>query len=310
MSYTSSKFAGNDIWGDGEQLVVHHTKDNGFVLDFEKKLGNGDINVSDQRRDGYAKYKQIVKNSSDLMSYIFRYDSEFRYCSYITKSCDKFVPILCIHIGAILYHVAQVLKEKNMEIPSTITFSGMGSKYLYMISSNSRDIEDIVKQMLSTFINALSEGHEIEIPRNFKVKFQEKAKESTAQGAMLVGHHALAMVNNYTEHSLCVYGVPTDTGQLTYRDVPRYKDNLIKEFGKFLSLFAERNKMTDFLKNEFNIVFREILLDKIRDAADESFNLMSKANENGDNREQILGEDVNETMFFWPLKNGLFEASK
>lgn len=309
--YTSSKFAGNDIWGDGEQLVVHHTKDNGFVLDFEQKLNNGDINVSDQRRDGYAKYKQIVKNSSDLMSYIFRYDSEFRYCSYIAQSHDKFVPILCIHIGAILYHVAQVLKEKNMEIPSTIRFSGMGSKYLYMISSNSQDIEDIVKQMLSTFINALSEGQdEIRMPRNFKVKFQEKAKESTAQGAMLVGHGNLTMVNNYTEYSLCVYGVPTDTEQLTYGDVPRYKDNLIKEFGKFLSLFAERNKMTDFLKNEFNIVFRENLLDKIRKAADESFNLMSKVNENGGNREQILGEDVNETMFFWPLKNGLFEASK
>lgn len=308
--YTSSRFAGNDIWGDGEQLVVHHQKNNGFVLDFERKLANGDINVSDSRKDGYAKYKQMVENSSDLMSYIFRYDSEFGYCSYIAESCDKFVPILCIHIGAILYHVAQVLKEKNMEIPSTVTFSGMGSKYLHMISSNNSDIEDIVKQMLSTFINALSEGHdEIKMPRNFTVKFQGKAKESTAQGAMLVGHHALAMVNNYTEHSLCVYGVPTDTEKLKYSDVSRYKDNLIKEFDKFLSLFAKENNMTGFLKREFGIVFRENLLSKIRRAADESFNLMSKANENGENREEILGEDVNETLFFWPLKNGLFEAS-
>ena len=304
--YTSSIFAGDDIWGDGKQLVNNYAKDNGFVQDFEIKLNNGAINVSDQRRAGYEKYKQIVKNSSDLMSYIFRYDSEFNYCSYISMNTDKFIPILCIHLGAILYHVAQVLKAKSIEIPSTITFSGMGSQYLHMISSEQQDIEDIVKKMLSTFINSMSKkGEVINMPKGMKVVFQAKAKEATAQGAMLVNHPSLGVINGYSEESLCVYGVETQKKQLIYADASSYKKQVIEEFEKFISLFAQPNDMVTFLKKDFNINFKNELLDVIRSEAEQSFNLMSNKMD-----PTVSQDDINETMFFWPLKNGLYKASQ
>lgn len=305
--YTSSLFAGDDIWGDGKQLVDQQFKDNGFVQDFESKINNKEIRVSDQRREGYERYKRIVRNSSDLMSYIFRYDSEFHYCEYIKNSKDKFIPILCIHIGAILYHVAQVLTQKNIGIPHTITFSGMGSKYLHMISSRNKDIEKIVGLMLTTFINSMSDGAEkVSMPQNFTVSFQNNAKEVTAQGAMLVNHQNLRMINEYTEQSLCVYGVPTSKETLVYNDVPTYKDSVIAEFGKFISLFADgNNDITKYLKKEFGIEFKEKLIGAILKAADQSFNLMSNQTD-----QSMHNVDVNESMFFWPLKNGLYEASK
>lgn len=304
--YTSSMFAGDDIWGDGKALVENQNKDNGFVADFEGKLGKGAIIVSSQRLEGYKKYKQIVKKSSDLMSYIFRYDSEFKYCSHIARSTDKFVPLLCIHLGAILYHVAQVLKEKNIEIPSTITFSGMGSKYIHMISSNSEDIQDIVINMLSVFISSMSENNtEVKMPKKVKVKFQAEAKEATARGAMLVSHDSLKAISGYEENSLCVYGVQTTEETLIYRDVPQYKKKLIEEFDKFLALFESNNKMTNLLKKEFGITFSKTLLDTIHQETDQSFNLMANQM-----NIDMLDDEVNETMFFWPLKNGLYAASK
>lgn len=305
--YTSSMFAGDDIWGDGKHQDDKKTrKDNGFVLDFEKKLDNGVIIVSEARKEAYKKYKQIVKNSSDLMSYIFRYDSEFKYCSNISVNTNKFIPILYIHLGAIMYHVAQVLIKKGIKIPSTITFSGMGSKYLHMISRKQQDIEDIVKKMLSTYINSMSERDGmVKMPENLKVVFQGKAKEATAQGAMLVDNKSLEVIKEYAEKALCVYGVDTDKEQLVYADVPSYKRKVIDEFEKFLSLFAESNELVSFLKKEFDVTFSQSLLEAIRGEANQSFDLMSKHL-----TRSVWQDDVNETMFFWPLKNGLYKASQ
>ena len=92
--YTSSKFAGDDIWGDGKHLVDNKKKDNGFVKDFEDKLANHSLLVSNDRCKGYEQYKSLVKKSSDLMNYIFRYEDEFKYTGYIRKSQDKRMPIL------------------------------------------------------------------------------------------------------------------------------------------------------------------------------------------------------------------------
>ena len=100
------------------------------------------------------------------------------------------MPVLCVHLGAILYHVAQVLTERHITIPSTIKFSGMGAKYIHIISDNESDVQDIVKMLLSAFMESLS-GDKCKMPKNFKVSFQNNAKEVTAQGAMLPNHNSL-----------------------------------------------------------------------------------------------------------------------
>ena len=153
------------------------------------------------------KAKAIVENSADLMSYVFRYEDKYRYTDFIRQSNKKFLPILCIHLGAILYHVAQVLTEKEITIPSTITFSGMGAKYIHILSTEKEDVHDIVKVLLQTFMASMSEDGKCDMPSRLKVSFQENAKEVTAQGAMLVGHKSLQDISDYEEDPLCVYGV-------------------------------------------------------------------------------------------------------
>lgn len=299
--YTSSKFAGDDIWGDGKHLVNNNQKDNGFVKDFETKLASHSLLVSDDRSKGYEQYKSLVKKSADLMSYIFRYEDEFKYTGYIRQSKDKLMPVLCVHLGAILYHVAQVLTERHITIPSTIKFSGMGAKYIHIISDNESDVQDIVKMLLSAFMESLS-GDKCKMPRNFKVSFQNNAKEVTAQGAMLLNHNSLQNIRDYDKEPLCVFGIDKEiSDELEYEDVPKYKNDVLKSYDKFLDAFVRDKKITRFFKEEFGIIFTDELVNKLENEASQSFDLMSR-NTNADY--------VSETMFFWPLKNGLYAASK
>ena len=300
--YTSSKFAGNDIWGDGKHLVNHRRQDNGFVKDFEQKLGSKGLLVSDERSGAYQQYKALVESSADLMSYVFRYEDEFKYINEIRNSKNKFLPILCIHLGAILYHVAQVLTEKDIVIPSTITFSGMGAKYIRIISDNDDDIQDIVKKLLTVFISSMTKDGRCDIPDEFKVSFQTNAKEVTAQGAMLVNHRSLNEIGGYTEEALCVYGVDTMTdSELRSEDVPALKDDVLETYSRFLDTFVGNERVKRFFKQEFDIEFTETLIKTLKQSASQSFDLMLKDCTDG---------YVSETMFFWPLKNGLYEASK
>ena len=299
--YTSSKFAGDDIWGDGKHLVDNNKKDNGFVKDFETKLASHSLLVSEDRSRGYEQYKSLVKKSADLMSYIFRYEDEFKYTGYIRQSKDKLMPVLCVHLGAILYHVAQVLTERHITIPSTITFSGMGAKYIHIISDNESDVQDIVKKLLSAFMESLS-SDKCKMPKNFKVRFQNNAKEVTAQGAMLLNHISLQDIRDYDKEPLCVFGIDKEIcDELEYEDVPKYKNDVLKSYDKFLDAFVRDKKITRFFKEEFGIIFTDDLVKKLENEASQSFDLMSK-NANADY--------VSETMFFWPLKNGLYAASK
>ena len=299
--YTSSKFAGDDIWGDGKHLVNNNQKDNGFVKDFETKLASHSLLVSDDRSKGYEQYKSLVKKSADLMSYIFRYEDEFKYTGYIRQSKDKLMPVLCVHLGAILYHVAQVLTERHITIPSTIKFSGMGAKYIHIISDNESDVQDIVKMLLSAFMESLS-GDKCKMPRNFKVSFQNNAKEVTAQGAMLLNHNSLQNIRDYDKEPLCVFGIDKEIGdELEYEDVPKYKNDVLKSYDKFLDAFVRDKKITRFFKEEFGIIFTDELVNKLENEASQSFDLMSRNTD---------ADYVSETMFFWPLKNGLYAASK
>ena len=299
--YTSSKFAGDDIWGDGKHLVNNNKKDNGFVKDFETKLASHSLLVSNDRSKGYEQYKSLVKKSADLMTYIFRYEDEFKYTGYIRQSKDKLMPVLCVHLGAILYHVAQVLTERHITIPSTITFSGMGAKYIRIISDNESDVQDIVKVLLSAFMESLS-GEKCTMPKIFKVRFQNNAKEVTAQGAMLLNHISLQEIRDYDKEPLCVFGIDKEiSDELKYEDVPQYKNDVLKSYDKFLDAFVRDKKVTRFFKEEFGIIFTDELVKKLENEASQSFDLMSR-NANADY--------VSETMFFWPLKNGLYAASK
>lgn len=295
LYYNSSLFAANDIWGDGKQLVEENVRmDNGFVQFFEQQLGS--LSVTKDRKDAYEKYKSLVKSSADLMSYIFRYNDEFNFISYIRNN-KNLMPILFVHLGALMYHVAQVLKEKGMTTPSTITFSGMGAQYIRMISTNVNSITDLIKTLLAHFLDSANP-----IPSDLKVTFQDSPKEVTAQGAMLQDNTALDDIKKYEEKELYVYGFSGAPLQVTYDKVNAYRNQVIEMFNEFIDKFLKDDDIRKYLKKNYNVEFTHDFIKVLIDEAEMGFDLMAQSKDGN--------TDVEETLFFWPLKNGLYEVSK
>lgn len=298
--YNSSLFAGNDIWGDGKQLVMQSRLDNGFVKYFETLLNAGQLSVDQRRKDAYEKYKKLVHTSADLMSYIFRYEEEFRFINYIRNS-NKLMPILYTHLGAIVYHIAQVLKEKKMTVPTTITFSGMGAKYILLIAKENV-ISDLIKKLLAQFMGYGLDDKDNKMPPGFKVSFQASPKEVTAKGAMLEDNSALDDIKKYNKEELCVYGFNGSPKHLEYKDAKIYKTAVLDVFEQFIKDFLENEDIRRYLKKKFEVDFSPAFIDVLRKQAGMGFDLMTKSKSDD--------EEIEETLFFWPLKNGLYEASK
>lgn len=300
--YNSSLFAGNDIWGDGKQLVQQSRMDNGFVKYFEELLNQGQLNIEAKRKDAYFVYKNLVKSSADLMSYVFRYDDEFNFISYIKRSNDKLMPVLYTHLGAVVYHIAQVLKAKEMTVPSIVTFSGMGAQYIHLISSKDEDITELVKALLAEFMGYGYEDDDEKMPSDFKVKFQQSPKEVTAQGAMLEDNPALDEIKQYKQKELYVYGIENAPKHILYGEASEYKQDTLTMFNKFIGDFLLNRDITHYLNRQFEVRFSPEFINTLKEHAEMGFDLMAKSK-----RKDV---DVEETLFFWPLKNGLYEASK
>lgn len=300
--YNSSLFAGNDIWGDGKQLVQQSRMDNGFVKYFEELLNQGQLNIDSKRKDAYFKYKKLVKSSADLMSYVFRYDDEFKFISYIKRSKDKLLPVLYTHLGAIVYHIAQVLKAKDMTVPSTVTFSGMGAQYIHLISSEDNDITELIKALLAEFMGYGYEDDDDKMPSDFKVTFQKSPKEVTAQGAMLEDNPALNDIKQYKQKELYVYGFDNAPKHILYGEASEYKQDVLNMFDTFINDFLQNRDISHYLQQQFEVRFSPEFINTLKEHAEMGFDLMAKSK-----RKDV---DVEETLFFWPLKNGLYEASK
>ncbi len=303
LYYDSSLFAGNDIWGDGKHLIDGALRDNGFVQLFETLLNGGSLAVTQGRKDAYFMYKNMVKNSADLINYVFQYDNEFGFTSYIQHSKQRLMPILFAHLGALVYHVCAVLKEKNIAVPHLITFSGMGSKYIQLISNNPADITQLVKGFLALFMGYGFNDAQHKMPNDFSVKFEPDPKIVTAQGAVLKNNANVQNVTcNYTEEPICVHGINNVPANTTYTQAGEYKDQVIADFNNFLERFLEDQAFTSYLRTNYGITFDNSFTQTLRQAADNSFDLMAISKD--------PNVSLNESMFFWTLKNGLYEVSK
>lgn len=295
LYYNSSMFAGNDIWGDGCHLVGGMiTKQNGFVQYFEQLLSSGVLPCSEARKDAYNNYKNMVDNSADLMSYVFRYDDEFHFLENVINN-PQLLSLLYVHFAALLYHVTQVLKEKQMTMPTNITFTGMGSKYIQIISSDPTVITELAKMLLSEFSGIRA------MPANFKVSFEASPKEVTARGAMMAGHRQLESIAKYEQCKLCVY-TAGDGSELTYGKSAEVKQEAMAGYEKFLDGLFDNDRIKNYLWSQFGLKFPAGMKDKLLQEGSGSYDSMISS--------QDANDPLQETLFFWPFKNALYEASR
>lgn len=293
-NYSSAKFAGDDLWSDGVGAIKERHLRNGFAEFVLRKI--------DSQKDSYPSdtisklnaLKTNANTSGDIMSFLFSCDDIFHTSAAIRENKQLFSCVF-IHYMALMYYVARQIRKLGINIPNHISFTGMGSKYLNLISSDPGQINNLTKLLLQKFTG-------MTVPSVFTIRNNvNNAKEITAKGAITVPREEFVIANDKL-HAVVDYGFDTDL-QLTYADVRKedVQNKVLIEYNNFLGVLTDHDIAT-YLYDGWQITIPQELIQLLRNNAKNSYNTIAMLTPN------LEGVKVSETLFFWPLKIALINC--
>ncbi len=301
--YSSAKFAGDDLWGDGIQILNNQAASNGFVAYVTSLIDEANGVYQQEILNPLTALRQgLASSSADIMSYLFKYESMFETSAKIRGQRNLW-SLVFIHYAAVMYNVARLIKKLQIAIPEKISFTGMGSKYISLISAND-GIRSITKLLLEKYTGQ-------NVPRDFQIinAGNTDVKEITAKGVL----QGLNFANqNYAIQANLLnqvsdYGFDT-TDAIMYSDVKNadgvVRKKALDEFKHFVGTLNEKD-FRNFLFNQHGLTISEELITDLLTKGEASFTTMSASIP-----AQFDQLNLVETLFFWPLKNALIELSR
>lgn len=147
---TSFKFAANSLFEDS---FTNLNPNNGIVDWFKDDIYQ--LLLSNAELYELARiYEEKVPQPSNMASFLFSLKGNAATKNLDQNSIDfnkilqddtKFKLVFVIFYTAIIYHVAQIVKEKGLKAPRHITFSGNGSKVVNVLTPDQRILESYTK---------------------------------------------------------------------------------------------------------------------------------------------------------------------
>ena len=292
----SAIFAANDIWGDG---VNNPKNNNAFVKYYLSSKEYGKLSDSDKET-----IRSVIKNSNssaDIISYLFLNDDKTNLTQAIESNVEL-MQIVITHFASLVYYLAYVIDLQMLRVPQKITFTGMGSKYIKMISSNEKAIAKIIQAIFAYY--AELSGNEDMQKVSLTVEFAKNPKEVTARGGLVMKGHKHPIV----PETNIFYGYDgEEPGKiLRYSDLEDKAKNVETIFGQFLKLFKD----TDFndTLDDLGFVVSEDFCTMIEKFASRSYQQQMKSG--NDMNKGVQSPRLKEPIFFWPLKNALYMAGQ
>jgi hypothetical protein len=302
---TSFRFAGNALFGDA--FGDRNSNMNGFVQKYtEKYSGLLDSN-------GLYGLKSVLdvlnqnRKSEEIISFLLSLEQNdqivgkaapISFSRDLTKDTDLKV-VVTLFYASILYHIAKLMKDKDIVSPRYITFSGTGSKILNLIGSDAT----LQKLSQTIFDDVLNNGNKTMID----LKKVNNPKEISCIGALF---------QNPADRDLNIKDIETvhiggknlgfkSEGKLKYPDLnDTFYENVADEYISFIDWFFSLNSKFKF-NDELGInpsqfenyknYLKEDVLDNVKKGVDSK-----KAELNGTQDEELM-----ETLFFYPLIGGL-----
>jgi hypothetical protein len=301
---TSFSFAGNALWGDGFDEM--HTEQSGLVRKYKNWVKGAIPHINDQTtmRNMDAVFKELESSrngSEEYLNFFFSIDSEIGFTKQLML--DGWVKCLVlIHYSAIVFHCAQLMKTLEMQAPQYICLSGRGAQSVKILDGS----ED--KKLVTMLTRAIFEevyGAKLETPITLRVA--SKFKEATCNGGVLKG-----MGTNVEPDPVVLVGdgsVARDGKQKTYAQIEtdgKTLNGVLANMSEFADTLVRLNGSLNF-RRQFGI--------------DVDFGLVSAALKQNVREYINLGlqrrgyaerptDSVNETLFFYPLIQNLFELGK
>lgn len=290
-------FAANDLWNDIDNDSGIAKKDNGFLEYYKAK---NYLNKVDE-----IEFNNVCKGAStseDVISYLFANDAKTK-ATDIFKASGEMIQLPIIHFSALVFYLAYAVHMSEVEVPSLLTFTGMGSKYIKLISGSKDDISKLVNAIFryaggKNVLNDEKLGN-----AKIEVSFVDKPKEVTATGALLSLKSTKSIVP--AEDIYLGYEGEDPERTKTVKDLTDdVKQSVMNLFTKFTSMFDDENVRNTI--SSMSIVVKGDVVCKLKEKAKNSFEYMKEKFVKG------VGEDykLNEPMFFWPLKVSLYEIGK
>jgi len=291
--YSSTLFAADDLWGDGLNVGVPTDIKNGFYTYIKAQIDQNQASYPPKILSSLKALVSLTNSSTDAMGFLFKHDSVFSTSTLITSE-PKLYSIIFIHYAALMYHVARLIKKLGVSIPEHLSFTGMGSRYINLISNDTNDVKLLSKMLLEKYTG-------LNAPATFNVYMAQEAKEVTAKGALLgdslLGNFKIP-ANKLQE--VVDYGFDT-TSNLVYGDATQdeTRNSILQEYNKFVDSLNDRD-FANFLFSRFGLSIPENLFNDLKTLAASSYTDVCAGIS-----PQHYGLDVKETLFFWPLKIAL-----
>ena len=228
-------------------------------------------------------------------------DSKYVDFKHMLQDDENFKIVFILFYTAIIYHVAEILKAKNLDLPRHISFSGNGSKLITVITDDSKQLADFTKLIIERVVGRPYDK-DLEI-----LGFESGAnpKESTCKGGLL-GE------NNDDDRDKIIVKKAFGDGFIGKDDT---YDNLDDEYIRQSTESVE--KFFDFVLNELNEAYDfddnfGVSRQSVQIAREVCHKDVETYLRKGimQRREESEGENqLEETVFFYPVKGILHELS-
>jgi len=323
----SVQFAGDNIWGTTKPVGNMR---NGFVQFMETLIDKKEVKLHPDLMQRYTLFKARTKNSSegdkDMAAFFFKYADEFKFADRISNN-RHLKKVLLLHYASIINYVADIIKyiksiRPEFEVPSTLTFTGKGSEYIKIISSDERVIERLTYVLFNAF--GISKD---EFKHGFKVAYTDNPKILTAEGGIhryknpnisltFVAKDTVFIPNqdddNITRDSAFFEMVGESVlGFKTEKDVDymankvlTYKGAVMTHFNEFIDAIYENRQIISSVLSDISFETKDV--QKIKEKASESYDTLGQLFEKGHSTEEPI---LKSNLFFLAVANMLVEYS-
>ena len=307
---TSFKFASNSLFGDG---YGNTSATNGFILNYEKIIRESLSNtVAQNLLTVYDSIKARNSRSIELIEFFFSLEenkliSDNRIplsFSKLLSENNELKIIFLLYYSAIVYHIGTLMKAKSLQPPRFITFSGNGSKII-PIAAGGNDLES-----LTSFTRVIfADIYNVEQLPVIELKLYPNPKEITCKGGLECNDYG--KYNNIEPAIKNVLVGTTDSRlvpetSILYTQIKN--DALINAVCAEVSLFIDKffswNKKLNYY-NYFGI--NPGNFERYKTSLKEDLKTFSLAGveEKLQEVQDNTDVDIDETLFFYPLKGAL-----
>ena len=227
------------------------------------------------------------------------------FCQLLCND-ENFKVSFFIFYTAIIYHIGQIIKAKNLTLPRHIAFSGNGSNIVRALVQTNRMGIKILSDFTKTVLESASEKqYGSGILEILGFEDGESPKRATCRGGFLRDGNAInpeKIVYKSSTNSIA-------TAQDTYDKVDtQYIINVQKAVSSFYDfLFHDLTKKVN-LYDSFGISQKSLKI--AREHCKDDIGTYIRKGIEARQAEQVGGDEIAETFFFYPIKGSLQTISQ